>query len=77
MQSPDDTETEDSHGDDEGENDPHKQYISEDHIWELHVLRYHKTMVIYPYSFLVVITLFFSRIIFINDCISILNGSPG
>ena len=45
--------------------------------WELTVLHYHKIMVIYPYPFLVVITPFFSWIIFINDCICILTGSPG
>ena len=36
-----------------------------------------KIMVIYLYPFLVVITQFFSLIIMINDCISILTGSPG
>ena len=34
-------------------------------------------MVIYPYPFLVVITQLFSNIIFINDCVCILTGSPG
>ena len=47
------------------------------HRWDLTVLRYHEIMVIYPYPFLVVITQFFSCIIFINDCICILTGSPG
>ena len=47
------------------------------HIWDLPVLRYHKIMVIYPYPFLVVITQLFSCIIFNNDCICILTGSPG
>ena len=46
------------------------------HRRDLPVLRYHKTMVIYPYPFLVVITLLFSCIIFINDCICILTVSP-
>ena len=46
------------------------------HIWDLPILCYHKIMVIYPYPFLVVITLLFSWIIFINDCICILTGSP-
>ena len=45
--------------------------------WDLPFLRYHKIMVIYPYPLLVVITPLFSCIIFINDCICILNGSPG
>ena len=47
------------------------------HIWYLPVLHYHKIMVIYLYPFLVVITQLFSWIIFINDCICILTGSPG
>ena len=47
------------------------------HIWELPVLYYHKIMVIYYYPFLVVITLLFSCILFINDCICILTISPG
>ena len=51
-------------------------YIPE-HRWDLTVLRYHEIMVTYPYPFLVVITQFFSCIIFINDCICILTGSPG
>ena len=34
-------------------------------------------MAIYPYPFFVVITQLFSCIIFINDCICILTGSPG
>ena len=46
------------------------------HRWDLPVLRYQKIMVIYPYSFLVAITQLFSNIIFINDCICILTGSP-
>ena len=46
------------------------------HRWELLVLHYHEIMVIYPYPFLVRITLFFSCIIFIHYCICILNGSP-
>ena len=46
------------------------------HIWKLPVLRYHKIMPIYPYPFLVVNIEFFSLIIFINDCICILNGLP-
>ena len=41
------------------------------------ILHYHKIMVIYPYPFLVVTAQFFSWIIFINDCICILIGSPG
>ena len=44
--------------------------------WELPVSYYHKIIVIYPYPFLVVINLFFSWIIFINDYICILTGSP-
>ena len=44
--------------------------------WYLPVLRYHEIMVIYPYHFFVVITLLFSWIIFIHDCICILTGSP-
>ena len=47
------------------------------HGWDLPVLHYHKIMVIYPYPFLVVVTQLFSWIIFINDCIWILTGSPG
>ena len=47
------------------------------HRWDLPVLRYHKVMVIYPYHFLVVIDQLFSCIIFINDCICTLTGSPG
>ena len=46
------------------------------HRWDLPVLHYHEIMVIYPYPFLVVITQLFSCIIFINDCICILTGSP-
>ena len=41
------------------------------HRWELPVLHYQEIMVIYPFTFLVVITQFFSCIIFINDCIYI------
>ena len=40
-------------------------------------LHYHEITVIYPYHFLVVITQFFSRIIFIHDSICIITGSPG
>ena len=47
------------------------------HRWDLPVLRYLKIMVIYPYPFLVVINQLFSCIIFIDDCICILTGSPG
>ena len=47
------------------------------HRWELSVLHYHEIMVIYPYPFLVVITQLFSCIVFINDFICILTGSPG
>ena len=55
----------------------HHQYTETgQHRWNLPVLCYHKIMVIYPYPFLVVITQFLSCIIFINDCICILNGSP-
>ena len=50
---------------------------TEDHIWELPVLRYHKIMVIYLYPFFMVITQFSSYIILINYCIHILTGSPG
>ena len=46
------------------------------HRWDLPVLRYHEITVIYPYPFLVVIAQFFSCIIYINDCICILSGSP-
>ena len=45
-------------------------------IWESPVLRYHKIMVIYPYSFFVVISQLFSWIIFIDDCICILTDLP-
>ena len=45
------------------------------HRWDLPVLHYHKMMVIYPYPFLVIITLLFSCIIFVNDFICILTGS--
>ena len=37
------------------------------HRWELPILRFGKIMVVYPYPFLVVITLLFSWIIFINN----------
>ena len=47
------------------------------HRWDLPLLHYHKIMLIYPYPFLMVISLVFSWIIFINDCICILTGSPG
>ena len=47
------------------------------HGWGLPVLYYHKIMAIYPYSFLVVITLLSSCIIFINGYICILTGLPG
>ena len=46
------------------------------HRWEWPISRYHKIMVTYPYPFFVVINLLFSCIIFINDCICILTGSP-
>ena len=46
------------------------------HIWELTVLHCHKIMVIFMYSFLVVIIILLSWILFINDFICILNGSP-
>ena len=46
-------------------------------VWELPFLCYHEIMLIYPYHFVVVINLLFSWIIFINDCICILTGSPG
>ena len=46
------------------------------HRWDLPVLHYHEILVIYPYHFLVVINQLFSCIIFINDCICILTGSP-
>ena len=49
----------------------------DNHRWDLPVLHYHEIMVIYPYPFLVVITLLLFWIIFINDCICILTGSPG
>ena len=52
-------------------------FWSERHRWELPVIHYHKIMVIYPYPLLVVITQFFSWIIFIHGCIRILTGSPG
>ena len=46
------------------------------HIWELTIIHCHKIMENYPYPFLVVISQFFSLVIFINDCICILTGSP-
>ena len=52
------------------------QYTA-NHRWDLPVLHYHKIMVIYPYPFLVVITQFFSWVIFINCCIFIFTGSSG
>ena len=45
------------------------------HRRELPVLHYPKIMVLYPSPFLVVITLLFSWITFINDCICILTRS--
>ena len=51
--------------------------VSDAHRWELTVLNYHRIMVTYPYSFLVVITKLLSCIIFINDYICIVTGSPG
>ena len=47
------------------------------HGWELSVIHYHGIIVIYPYPFLVIITQFFSWIIFINDCICVLTGLTG
>ena len=47
------------------------------HRWGLSVLHYHEIIVIYPYPFLVVITLLFSFIIFVNYVICILTGSLG
>ena len=47
------------------------------HRRDLPVLHNHEIMVIYPYPFLVVINLLLSCILFINDCICILTGSPG
>ena len=46
------------------------------HRQKLPVLHYEKLLVIYPYTFLVVITQLFSWIFFNNDCICILTGSP-
>ena len=46
------------------------------HRWELPILHYHRIIEIYPYPFLMVITLFLSWIIFVNNCICILNGLP-
>ena len=39
------------------------------HRWVSPILHYPKTMVVYPYPFLLVINRFLSCIIFINDCI--------
>ena len=47
------------------------------HRREWPILDYRKIMVIYPYPFLVVISLLFSWKIFINYCIGILIGSTG
>ena len=47
------------------------------HRWVSPVPHYHEVMVIYPYPFLELITLFFSCIIFINGCICILISSHG
>ena len=52
------------------------KYSSFNHIWELSVLNYHTIMVIYTYPFFMVITQFFSWIIFIHYCICILTFSP-
>ena len=51
--------------------------LPDHHRWDLLALRYHEMMVIYPYPFLLVINQLFSCIIFINDGICILTGSPG
>ena len=48
----------------------HLQHHTRNHIWELNFLHYHEIMVLYPYPFLVLITLFFSWIVFIHYCIS-------
>ena len=58
-------------------NSTHITSAADNHRWDLPVLHYHKIMVIYPYPFLVVMTQLFSWIIFINDCICVLTGSPG
>ena len=47
------------------------------HGQELPILHYHEIIIIYPYPILVVINQLFSCIIFINDFICILTGSPG
>ena len=47
------------------------------HRWELSVLHYHKVMVSNLYPILVVITLLFSWIKCINNCVCILTVSPG
>ena len=47
------------------------------HIWELPVIHFHKIRLIYPYHFLLVITLLLSYIIFMNDSICILTYSRG
>ena len=52
----------------------HMEFTTLKHRWESHVLHYHKIMVIYPYSFLVVVTQWFSWIIFFHYCICILTG---
>ena len=46
------------------------------HRRELPVFHYHEIMEIYPYPFFVEVFHFFSCIIFNNDCICILTGSP-
>ena len=62
----------------DGEHQFLKGFLSgRQHRWELPVIHYLKIMAIYPYPLLVVITQLFSWIIFINDCICILTGSPG
>ena len=52
-------------------------FLCRNHRWELIVLYYHKIMVMEPYPFLVVINQLSLWIIFINDRIYILTGSPG
>ena len=47
------------------------------HVWALSDLCYHIILEIFPYPFLVVITQLLFCITFINDCICILDGSPG
>ena len=51
--------------------------ITTNHRGELPVFYYHKIMVMYPYPFVVLITLLLSWIIFINDFICIWTDSPG